>query len=55
MNSATHTPEQLTLAERVSTALANVPSNKRPELEALVEMLLTGASIDGSVPADGEK
>lgn len=45
MNSATYTPEQLAFAERVSRAMSNVPSDRQPMLEALVETLLAGASI----------
>lgn len=53
MNDTTYTADQLAFAERVSKAMSNVPSGKRPMLETLVEILLAGASITAS-PADGE-
>ena len=45
MNCTMHTPNQLVFAERVSKAMANVPPDRRPMLETLVETLLTGASL----------
>lgn len=45
MNRTEYTAEQLTFAERVSMAMSNIPSDRRPMLEALVETLLTGASM----------
>lgn len=48
MNSMPHLAKQATFAERVSKALASVPADKRPMLEAVVESALIGASIAAS-------
>lgn len=45
MTGTTYTPEQTAFAERVSRALSNIPGDRLPMLETIVETLLAGASI----------
>ena len=52
MNNKAYKPEQLAFAERIARAMASVPNDRRPALETVVEVLITGASIAAQQPAE---